>query len=375
MRRPVQTNEVGRSRALALGFLRLASETGLAAAAARARLERGAQSALGRLPLRAPAGSSSAMPRSPVQFLDYAEGALPSLPGHVGIVERSGCDEAPVALDDDGRAHAALVPVAGPAGPAARCSTARSRWPPGSRSRWSARARRTGSSAGWPSPCRARARSSSTRSSCSTWTPAERERIGELIAAAGARATERGPARAAGARAGRRAGRAAPDRVARRRGARAGARRLPRRAGALGGRLRAAGPADAQAVAELIARCDASYGEWAPDGWSPPPPDEPLARERLGDPSAWSRVAVEGEQVVGVVVWRPLTAGALLSWLFTDPGEWGSGLAQSPARRCDRRDARGGARRGRAVGPRRERPRPEVLRAQRLDADGRGEGA
>ena len=92
--------------------------------------------------------------------------------------------------------------------------------------------------------------------------------------------------------------------------------------------MRAAGPADAQAVAELIARCDASYGEWAPDGWSPPPPDEPLARERLGDPLAWSRVALHGARVVGVVVWRPVTGGALLSWLFTDPGEWGSGLAQ-----------------------------------------------
>jgi GNAT superfamily N-acetyltransferase len=93
--------------------------------------------------------------------------------------------------------------------------------------------------------------------------------------------------------------------------------------------LRAAGPADAGAVAELIARCDAAYGEWAPDGWSPPPPDEPLARERLGDPSAWSRVAIDGGRALGVVVWRPVAAGALLSWLFTDPGEWGSGLAQS----------------------------------------------
>ncbi len=93
--------------------------------------------------------------------------------------------------------------------------------------------------------------------------------------------------------------------------------------------MRVAGPDDALAVAELIARCDASYGEWAPAGWSPPPPDQPLARERLGDPLAWSRVAFDGAQAVGVVVWRPVAAGALLSWLFTDPGEWGSGLAQS----------------------------------------------
>ena len=40
-------------------------------------------------------------------------------------------------------------------------------------------------------------------------------------------------------------------------------------------------------------------------------------------------MAFHGGRAVGVVVWRPVAAGALLSWLFTDPGEWGSGLAQS----------------------------------------------
>jgi hypothetical protein len=87
---------------LALGFLLLASETGLPLRL----MELGSSAGLN---LRwdgfryASGGFEFGDPASPVQFLDYAEGALPSLPEHVSIVERSGCDEAPVALDDDGR--------------------------------------------------------------------------------------------------------------------------------------------------------------------------------------------------------------------------------------------------------------------------------
>jgi hypothetical protein len=102
VRKPVQTNEVGRSRALALGFLTLAAEMGLPLRL----LELGSSAGLN---LRwdgfhyQSGGFSFGDPGSPVQFLDYSEGPLPSLPGHVGIAERLGCDEAPVALDDDGR--------------------------------------------------------------------------------------------------------------------------------------------------------------------------------------------------------------------------------------------------------------------------------
>jgi RimJ/RimL family protein N-acetyltransferase len=94
-------------------------------------------------------------------------------------------------------------------------------------------------------------------------------------------------------------------------------------------RLRAAEPADAQAIAELIARCDATYAEWAPAGWSPPPPPERQVRRRLDDRSAWTRVADRDDRLVGVVSWRRDGDAALLSWLFVEPDEWGSGFADS----------------------------------------------
>ncbi len=130
MKSPVQTNEVGRSRALALGFLSLASETGLPLRLLELGSSAGLNLRWDAFSLLAPAGSSSAIPDSPVQFTDYADGALPSLPGHVRIAERAGCDEAPVSCS--------TTTVASPCAPtsgrtswtACACSTARSRWPP-----------------------------------------------------------------------------------------------------------------------------------------------------------------------------------------------------------------------------------------------------
>ena len=102
VRRPVQTNEVGRSRALALGFLTVAAETGLPLRL----LELGSSAGLN-LRWDAYRYSSGGFAFGPVdssvQFPGYAEGSLPSLPGHVEIVERAGCDEAPVALDSEGQ--------------------------------------------------------------------------------------------------------------------------------------------------------------------------------------------------------------------------------------------------------------------------------
>ncbi len=98
--RPVQTNEVGRSRALACGFLWLAAET--------------------RLPLRVfELGSSAGLnlrwdsfhyrsgalefgdPGSPVDFTDFLASGAPPVPEHVEVAARAGCDPRPVDLSTD----------------------------------------------------------------------------------------------------------------------------------------------------------------------------------------------------------------------------------------------------------------------------------
>jgi hypothetical protein len=95
--RPVQTNEVGRSRALACGFLWLAAETGL--------------------PLRLlELGSSAGLnlrwdsfhyrsgtfefgdPGSPVDFTGFLTAGSPPLPERVEVAGRAGCDPRPVDL-------------------------------------------------------------------------------------------------------------------------------------------------------------------------------------------------------------------------------------------------------------------------------------
>jgi GNAT superfamily N-acetyltransferase len=91
--------------------------------------------------------------------------------------------------------------------------------------------------------------------------------------------------------------------------------------------VRAAEPGDAQAIADLIARCDETYTEWAPEGWSAPSPHEGPVRRRLGDRAAWTALAARDGRAVGVVSWRPVDGSARLSWLFVEPSEWGSGLA------------------------------------------------
>ena len=94
--RPVQTNEVGRSRALACGFLLLAGTTGLPLRT----LELGASGGLNLrwTHFRYDSGRFAfGDPGSPVRFADFHEGAeLPTAPSQVEVVERAGCDERPV---------------------------------------------------------------------------------------------------------------------------------------------------------------------------------------------------------------------------------------------------------------------------------------
>jgi hypothetical protein len=94
--RPVQTNEVGRSRALALGFAEVARTTGLPLRL----LELGSSGGLNLRwdSFRYESGAFAfGDPDSPVRFADYHEGAeLPAAPPTVEVVERAGCDRRPV---------------------------------------------------------------------------------------------------------------------------------------------------------------------------------------------------------------------------------------------------------------------------------------
>jgi hypothetical protein len=95
MQRPIQTNEVGRSAALLLGFLAVAEETGLPLRA----LEIGASAGLNlrwdEYRYTGPAGEWGD-PGSPVQITDAFTGERPSLDVRPQVLERRGCDPRPL---------------------------------------------------------------------------------------------------------------------------------------------------------------------------------------------------------------------------------------------------------------------------------------
>jgi hypothetical protein len=95
MRRPIQTNEVGRSAALLVGFLTVAGETGLPLAL----LEIGASAGLNlrwdRYRYTGPAGEWGD-PASPVRIADAFAGARPPLDVVAQVAERRGCDPQPL---------------------------------------------------------------------------------------------------------------------------------------------------------------------------------------------------------------------------------------------------------------------------------------
>ncbi len=93
---PVQTNEVGRARALALGFAQASRATGLPLRL----LEVGASGGLNLRwdRFRYVSGEFAfGDPDSPVRFRDFHEGEpLPPAPAGLRVAERAGCDERPV---------------------------------------------------------------------------------------------------------------------------------------------------------------------------------------------------------------------------------------------------------------------------------------
>jgi GNAT superfamily N-acetyltransferase len=100
-------------------------------------------------------------------------------------------------------------------------------------------------------------------------------------------------------------------------------------------------PADVDGIAALVGACDATYREWAPPGWEPPPPGRELDRwrGRVTDGSWWTRIAVEPRgRVVGLVCFTqamasvppavdPVPGRAHVSAMFTHPDRWREGIA------------------------------------------------
>jgi GNAT superfamily N-acetyltransferase len=104
--------------------------------------------------------------------------------------------------------------------------------------------------------------------------------------------------------------------------------------------LRPPGPRDVEGIASLVGACDATYREWAPPGWEPPPPGRELDRwrGRVTDGTWWTRVAVEpAGRVVGLVCFTqavtssppwvdPVDGRAHISAVFTHPDRWRQGV-------------------------------------------------
>ena len=101
-------------------------------------------------------------------------------------------------------------------------------------------------------------------------------------------------------------------------------------------RLRRGTAADAPELARTMQLSFESYREFAPEGWTPPPPEEEHLRTRLADPQVWCLVAEYGAAMAGHVALLPASTHrvpdpdpkvAHLWQLFLRERHWGSGLA------------------------------------------------
>ena len=90
-------------------------------------------------------------------------------------------------------------------------------------------------------------------------------------------------------------------------------------------------PTDGHAVTALIARCEATYRDFAPAGWDPPQADHSHLYAKH-----WSRGAFDGEdRLIATVAWEqfcdPDGAAepgiAHVSAVFVDPARWRQGIA------------------------------------------------
>lgn len=95
---------------------------------------------------------------------------------------------------------------------------------------------------------------------------------------------------------------------------------------------------DAPQIAELVYAGFESYKDFGPPGWEPPSLEGERGRiaATLAKPTAWCRLAHDGERLVGHVGWLPAAdsrvpddePGLLHFWqLFVARDWWGGGLA------------------------------------------------
>jgi ribosomal protein S18 acetylase RimI-like enzyme len=100
-------------------------------------------------------------------------------------------------------------------------------------------------------------------------------------------------------------------------------------------------PEDAPVLIDLLARCDATMADWAPEGWVPPPSEadgERLA-QRMLDPHTHVTVAVDGDGTpVGFSTFREGDAAGRghISNLFVDPRHWGAGIGRGLLARAEK---------------------------------------
>jgi GNAT superfamily N-acetyltransferase len=97
------------------------------------------------------------------------------------------------------------------------------------------------------------------------------------------------------------------------------------------------GSGDAAATAALIAACDQTYLESAPEGWTPPSEEQEREdwREKLGEPDRWCHGAFDpvGELVAMIAVRdaveddESIAGVGQVSALFVHPSRWRQGIA------------------------------------------------
>jgi ribosomal protein S18 acetylase RimI-like enzyme len=103
---------------------------------------------------------------------------------------------------------------------------------------------------------------------------------------------------------------------------------------------RAGQPGDVPALVDLLARCDATMVEWAPEGWVAPTTEVDTDRlaERMADPDVGVTVAERAGVAVAFSTFRTgdKPGQGQISNLFVHPDHWGAGIGRGLLERAER---------------------------------------